>query len=114
MNFRRSVRASSRCRSVTTGVFSSPHSLIDHGVDLVVGSHPHSIQPLDSDHGRPIVYSLGNLVFDGAPTVPTWNKGNLLEIGFGRGGAPTLRLIPFTLDRRGVPHAEQPRETAQR
>ena len=43
--------------------------LIDHGVDLVVGSHPHCVQSLDFYHGCPIAYSLGNLVFDGAPTV---------------------------------------------
>ena len=41
--------------------------LIDQGVDAVAGCHPHSIQPLDFYHGRPVVYSLGNLVFDGAP-----------------------------------------------
>jgi poly-gamma-glutamate synthesis protein (capsule biosynthesis protein) len=41
--------------------------LVDHGVDLVVGSHPHCVQPLDFYHGCPIAYSVGNLVFDGAP-----------------------------------------------
>ena len=41
--------------------------LIDHAVDLVVGSHPHCVQALDFYHGCPIAYSLGNLVFDGAP-----------------------------------------------
>src|SRR5262245_63387493 len=55
--------------------------LIDHGVDLVVGSHPHRVQPIDFYHGCPIAYSLGNLVFDGAPTVATWNHGALLEVG---------------------------------
>src|SRR5438094_2430436 len=55
--------------------------LIDHGVDLVVGSHPHCVQSLDFYHGRPIAYSLGNLVFDGAPTVASWNRGALLKVG---------------------------------
>src|SRR5437773_12550406 len=58
--------------------------LVDHGVDLVVGSHPHCVQPLDFYHGCPIAYSLGNLVFDGAPTVASWNRGALLEIGLNR------------------------------
>jgi poly-gamma-glutamate synthesis protein (capsule biosynthesis protein) len=48
--------------------------LIDRGVDLVVGSHPHCVQPLDFYHGCPIAYSLGNLVFDGAPTIASWNN----------------------------------------
>jgi poly-gamma-glutamate synthesis protein (capsule biosynthesis protein) len=55
--------------------------LIDHGVDVVVGSHPHCVQSLDFYHGRPIAYSLGNLVFDGAPTVASWNRGALLKVG---------------------------------
>jgi len=50
-------------------------------VDVVVGSHPHCVQSLDFYHGRPIAYSLGNLVFDGAPTVASWNRGALLKVG---------------------------------
>lgn len=37
---------------------------IDAGADLVVGAHPHIIQPNDSYKGKPIIYSLGNFVFD--------------------------------------------------
>ena len=80
--------------------------LIDHNVDAVVGSHPHCIQPTDFYHGRPVVYSLGNLVFDGAPNVPAWNKGELLEVNLGRPGSKdaSFRLIPVTLDARGFPY----------
>ncbi len=89
--------------------------LIDHGVDLIAGSHPHRVQPLDYYHGRPVIYSLGNLVFDGAPGVAGWNAGNLLEVGFGqRGGAPSLRLIPVALDAKGLPHHAPAGATAQR
>ena len=37
---------------------------IDAGADLVVGAHPHVIQPSGAYRGKPIVYSLGNFVFD--------------------------------------------------
>src|SRR5215831_11581442 len=68
--------------------------LIDHGVDLVVGSHPHCVQPLDFYHGCPIAYSLGNLVFDGALTVDSWNRGALLEIGLNENAqASSARLF---------------------
>jgi hypothetical protein len=79
--------------------------LIDRGVDAVVGSHPHCIQPSDAYHGRPIIYSLGNLVFDGAPALPSWNRGQILEIDAGqRGGRQaSFRLIPVQLDARGFP-----------
>ena len=39
-------------------------SLIDHGADMVIGSHPHWIQPAEVYHGRLIAYSLGNFIFD--------------------------------------------------
>jgi poly-gamma-glutamate synthesis protein (capsule biosynthesis protein) len=37
---------------------------VDAGADFVVGGHPHVIQPNETYHGKPIVYSLGNFVFD--------------------------------------------------
>ena len=80
--------------------------LIDHGVDLVVGSHPHCVQALDVYHGCPIAYSLGNLVFDGAPTVESWNRGALLEIGLNeKAQASSARLIPLVLE-DGFPRVE--------
>lgn len=41
--------------------------LIDSGADLVVGAHPHVLQPFENYKGKHIVYSLGNFLFgDGA------------------------------------------------
>lgn len=36
---------------------------IDAGADLVIGSHPHVLQPVEYYNDKPIVYSLGNFVF---------------------------------------------------
>jgi len=36
---------------------------IDAGADLVIGSHPHVLQPVEYYKDKPIVYSLGNFVF---------------------------------------------------
>lgn len=33
-----------------------------HGVDVVVGSHPHVVQPWEADSAHVVLYSLGNLV----------------------------------------------------
>ena len=38
--------------------------LIDAGADLVLGHHPHVLQPVERYRGGLIAYSLGNLVFD--------------------------------------------------
>ena len=43
---------------------------IDAGADLVIGTHPHVIQGIETYRGRRIVYSLGNFVF-GANVNPT-------------------------------------------
>lgn len=39
-------------------------SWIDAGADIVIGSHPHVIQDMEIYKKKPIIYSLGNLVFD--------------------------------------------------
>lgn len=83
--------------------------LIDQGADAIAGAHSHCVQPFDSYHGRPIYYSLGNLVFDGAPTLPSWNRGNLLEVDLS-GTRPAFRLVPVQLDARGFPQLVPPAE----
>ena len=40
------------------------HGLIDAGVDVVVGSGPHVLQPVEVYKGKAIFYSLGNFIFD--------------------------------------------------
>ena len=39
------------------------HRMIDAGADVIVGSHPHILQPMETYRDRPIFYSLGNLVW---------------------------------------------------
>lgn len=40
------------------------HRLIDSGADLIIGAHPHVVQPIEVYRDRVIFYSLGNLLFD--------------------------------------------------
>ncbi|MFA6354911.1 MAG: CapA family protein [Candidatus Paceibacterota bacterium] len=37
---------------------------IDNGADLIIGHHPHVIEDVEIYNGKPIVYSLGNFIFD--------------------------------------------------
>jgi gamma-polyglutamate biosynthesis protein CapA len=41
------------------------HKLIDNGVHIVLGHHPHVIQPIEKYKNGIIAYSLGNFIFDG-------------------------------------------------
>jgi hypothetical protein len=55
------------------------HFAIDAGADLVVGAHPHVRQPSELYLGKPIIYSLGNFVFDEMPGYEE-SHGNVLEL----------------------------------
>ena len=40
------------------------HLAVDSGADIVIGHHPHHLQPVEEYKGKLIFYSLGNLIFD--------------------------------------------------
>lgn len=40
------------------------HHLIDAGTDLIIGHHPHVLQPKETYKGKDIYYSIGNFIFD--------------------------------------------------
>jgi poly-gamma-glutamate capsule biosynthesis protein CapA/YwtB (metallophosphatase superfamily) len=57
------------------------HLVIDAGADIVVGHHPHAIQPLDYYNDKPIFYSLGNFLFDQLWSEQT-RRGLIVKIYF--------------------------------
>jgi len=57
---------------------------IDAGADLVIGHHPHVVQPVEEYKGGYIAYSLGNFVFDQYFSEETM-EGLLLEVIIERG-----------------------------
>ncbi|MEU0789576.1 CapA family protein [Amycolatopsis sp. NPDC005961] len=67
-------------------------AVIDAGADLVAGHGPHTIQAVEVYRGRPILYSLGNLVFDW-PAMRGRHVDGLLA-GCMFGDEPRLELIP--------------------
>lgn len=40
------------------------HKAIDHGADIIIGHHPHVAQDIEWYKEKPIIYSLGNFIFD--------------------------------------------------
>lgn len=40
------------------------HALIDAGADVVIGHHPHVLEPVEKYKGGVILYSMGNFIFD--------------------------------------------------
>ena len=57
------------------------HTAIDAGATLVIGHHPHVIQPEEMYRSGRIFYSLGNFVFDQYQREAT-QHGELVEISF--------------------------------
>ncbi len=41
------------------------YGLIDYGADIVIGTHPHRLQPIEEYNGKYICYSLSNFCFGG-------------------------------------------------
>jgi poly-gamma-glutamate capsule biosynthesis protein CapA/YwtB (metallophosphatase superfamily) len=67
--------------------------LIDAGADAVVGCHPHVIQGVEVYHGRPIVYSLGNLLFD--QSLPETQHRLVVTLFFGKDSLEKAILHPI-------------------
>ena len=57
------------------------HAAIDAGATLVIGHHPHVVQPSESYRDGLIFYSLGNFIFDQYQRVET-QHGEVVQISF--------------------------------
>lgn len=73
------------------------HRLIDSGVALVVGHHPHVVQGVEKYGAGLIAYSLGNFIFDSwqAPT----RESLLLRCEFRGNALHSHELVPVKIDR---------------
>lgn len=57
--------------------------LVGHGADLIVGHHPHVVQPAECVAGRPVYFSLGNHLFD--QKYPETRRGRIADCRFEAG-----------------------------
>ncbi len=77
--------------------------MIDAGASAVIGSHPHVVQTIDSYRGRPIVYSLGNFVFDYFPVDPPIWYGWAIRLSIHPEGPIEWETWTVELDPSGLP-----------
>lgn len=73
--------------------------MIDSGADLVIGGHPHVLQPVEIYKGRTIVHSLGNFCFGGSRSEENRTMVYRLYLTFTDGEltAETDEIIPCYL-----------------
>jgi poly-gamma-glutamate synthesis protein (capsule biosynthesis protein) len=76
--------------------------LIDEGAAAIVGGHPHVTQGAEIYRGRPIVYSLGNFVFDGFD-YPEAQRGWLLRLTLDKAGVTHWETLAAQIDDDGTP-----------
>jgi poly-gamma-glutamate capsule biosynthesis protein CapA/YwtB (metallophosphatase superfamily) len=77
------------------------HRMVDAGADVIFGSHPHVLQPLETYRGRPIFYSLGNLVW---PRISEEASATAIaEVVVAPDGTIRARLIPVEIVSNGHP-----------
>lgn len=71
--------------------------LVDAGADLVIGSHPHVVQPIEmlhtARHSGLVAYSLGNFIFD-QPYDPSTSSGMVLRALLDHDGVVEAQVVP--------------------
>lgn len=76
--------------------------MIDEGAALVVGGHPHVTQGAEIYKGKPIIYSLGNFVFDGFD-YPEAQRGWLLRLKLDKSSVLFWETLAAQIDDAGTP-----------
>lgn len=84
--------------------------MVQAGADAVVGSHPHVTQGADLVLGKPVIWSLGNLVFDGFE-LPAAKTGWLLRMVIDRHGVQNWNTVAVHMDLDGTPTSGNGRHT---
>ncbi|MFN8517609.1 MAG: CapA family protein, partial [Chloroflexia bacterium] len=73
------------------------HQAIDAGAAMVIGSHPHWVQGTEWYKGKPILYSLGNFVFDQDWSIET-KQGMFTELVVRDKKVKRIRLVPVQIE----------------
>src|SRR5205823_5472862 len=72
---------------------SFAHAAVSAGADLVLGHHPHVLQPVEIYQDKPILYSLGNFFFV-SPSTAT--KATVIaKIELGEKGVSRIEFQPI-------------------
>lgn len=79
------------------------HFTIDAGADLVIGNHPHWVQPVELYKGKLITYAHGNFVFDQEWSLKT-KQGVIGKYTFYDNKLVDVEFLPVLIENYGQPH----------
>lgn len=85
------------------------HLAIDQGASLVMGSHPHWVQAVETYKNVPIVYSLGNFIFDQEWSLET-KQGMMAHVWMQGAKVLSLDLAPILIEDYHKPRLMTPDE----
>ncbi|HZK19989.1 MAG TPA: CapA family protein [Treponemataceae bacterium] len=85
--------------------------LCDHGADIVFGSHPHVVQPVELYNKSLIAYSLGNFVFPGMDEMHGAEDSIIIRVGIANSRILYYEKYPCILDQTTVRLAESTNRT---
>ena len=85
------------------------HLAIDQGASLVMGSHPHWVQAVETYRNVPIVYSLGNFIFDQEWSLET-KQGMMAHVWMQGSKVLKLDLAPILIEDFHKPRLMTPDE----
>ena len=88
------------------------HLAIDSGADLVIGNHPHWVQPAEIYNGKLIIYAHGNTVFDQNWSTKT-REGVLGKYTFYGSTLVDAQFFPVFINLLGQPDFSSPTTTAE-
>lgn len=78
------------------------HKAVEAGADLVIGHHPHWIQPIEIYQDKLIFYSLGNFVFDQNWSQKT-QEGLVVKVTTYKNQVVDVELLPIIIEDLGQP-----------
>ena len=77
------------------------YKLIDDGADVILGHHPHRFQGVEIYNDKPIIYSLGNFIFD--QNDPNNQESFIVSMEIADEKLSALKLIPIrTIDKNHI------------
>ena len=79
------------------------HFTIDAGADLIIGNHPHWIQPIEIYKGKLITYAHGNFVFDQEWSLKT-KQGVVGKYTFYDNKLIDAEFVPLQIENYGQPY----------
>ncbi len=71
------------------------HKLLDEGADMILGHHPHQFQGIEIYKGKPVIYSMGNFIFD--QNDPENMETFIVEMTFEEAKLKSLEAVPVRI-----------------